>query len=241
MLGAAALVLLGGCSAVERTAADRFVASGELIALSGGDAGAANACITCHGLDGRGNGAGTPRLAGLNQGYLAAQLEGYASGRRRHPEMEAISRQLAPAHRQAVSAYYARLPFAAAAGALPPGPAASLYQRGDPSRGLAACASCHGLRGEGVGPGNPPLAGQPAAYLSEQLDRWRASERRNDPEGVMLRISRLLSERESAALAAYAAALPGDPQRRESPEASPSERRDDSRNGASAPRPRAAE
>ena len=236
------LALLTGCGAVERGAADRFTATGELIALSGGDAGAPNACIACHGVDGRGNGAGAPRLAGLDRGYMAAQLDAYASGRRRHPEMEAIARKLTAGQQDAVSAYYATLPFAPAAWAAPPSSAAAtLYHRGDPARGLAACASCHGARGEGVGAAYPPLGGQPQAYLAEQLDQWRSSARRNDPENAMLKISRALSQAESAALAAYASALPGDPPRPESRAASPAARHAGPKNDASALPPRAAE
>lgn len=240
------LLLLAGCGAVERGAADQFTATGELIALSGGDAGAPNACIACHGVDGRGNGAGAPRLAGLDRGYMTAQLEAYANGRRRHPEMAAIARKLTAGQQDAVSAYYAGLPFAGAQ-TNPPQPgggleeATALYHRGDPARGLAACASCHGAQGEGVGPANPPLAGQPAAYLAEQLDQWRKGARRNDPENVMLKISRALSHSESAALAAYASAFPGDPPRPESLAASRAAHRAGPRNDASAPPPRAAE
>lgn len=233
---------LAACGSVERGAADQFTATGELIALSGGDAGAPNACVTCHGLNGEGNGAGTPRLAGLDRGYMTAQLEAYASGRRRHPEMEWIARKLTSVQQDAVSAYYAARPYAADA-ARPIGTteATRLYHRGDPARGLLACAACHGARGEGTGSANPPLGGQPAGYLAEQLAQWRQGARRNDPQGVMLRISQALSRREAAALADYAASLPGDPPRPGSPAASPAARRDDPRNGASTPRRHAAE
>ncbi|APR53875.1 hypothetical protein BRX40_16975 [Sphingomonas koreensis] len=228
-------IALGGCGTVERGSADRFTSSGELLAVSGGDAGARNACVTCHGIDGRGNGAGTPRLAGLDRGYMAGQLEAYSSGRRRHPEMEWIARKLTPAQQDAVSAYYAAMPYRAATQPIRGTMAArALYHRGDRARGLAACASCHGARGEGVGAANPPLAGQPAAYLSHQLDQWRQGARRNDPEGSMQRISRALSPREAAALAAYASLLPGDPPHRVSPATSREARRVDPRNGASA-------
>ncbi len=227
---------LAGCGNVERGSADRFTTSGELLAVSGGDAGAPNACITCHGVDGRGNGAGTPRLAGLDRGYMVSQLEAYSSGRRRHPEMEWIARKLSPAQHDAVSAYYAGMPYVAVPGAARGTAAAlTLYHRGDPARGLAACASCHGAQGEGVGAGNPPLGGQPSAYLSHQLEQWRQSARRNDPEGAMRRISRALSATESAALAAYASSLPGGPAHRGSPGASREARRADPRNGASTP------
>lgn len=239
----AALVpaLAASCSDVETVSADRLVASGQLVALSGGHAGAANACFTCHGLDGRGNGAGAPRLAGLDVGYLDRQLEAYASGRRKHPQMSWIAGRLTPTHRQLVSAHYAAMPYEPLPAAAPPLPVPLLYVRGDPERGLPACASCHGLAGQGLGPANPPLGGQPAAYLAEQMERWRLSERRNDPGNVMLRISQLLTASEIAALSAYAAALPGDLPRPAPPEAFPEARRGDPRNDASAPLRRAPE
>lgn len=238
MIGIATL-WLAACGQVTRESADRFTTTGEMIAVSGGDAGAANACITCHGVDGLGNGAGAPRLAGLDRGYMAAQLIAYANGQREHPEMAYVAGKLTPAQQEAVSAYYAALPFV-------PGPssglptddrAAALYHRGDARRGLASCASCHGASGEGVGSGNPPLGGQPAAYLAEQLSQWRASKRRNDPANVMLRIAQALTPAESAALAAYAGALPGGPRHPELPAASRAAHRDDPRNGVSAPPP----
>src|SRR3546814_1717344 len=104
------------------------------------------------------------------------------------------------------------------------------------------CSSdLHGFAGEGIGPANPPRGGQPAAYLAEQLEAWRRSERRNDPGNVMLRISRRLNPREVAALAAYAASLPGGLPRQESRAASPEAHRADSRNDASAQPLRAVE
>ena len=229
---------LAGCSVTETTASDRFVADGRVIALSGGESGAANACFTCHGLHGRGNGAGAPRLAGLDLGYLERQLEAYADGRRSHPEMVAIAKRLAPPHRQLVSAYYAAMPYVPVPA--PPTPAPALYLSGDPARGLPGCASCHGLAGEWLGPANPPLGGQPAAYLAEQMHQWRQSKRRNDPGNVMLRISQRLTPPEIESLAFHAAALPGGPPRPVSPAAFPAARRDDPRNDASAPPPRGA-
>lgn len=228
-----AAALLAACD-VDQPGRDRFTETGQLVALSGGDSGAANACFTCHGLDGRGNGAGAPRLAGLDVGYLGRQLDDYASGRRQHPQMQVIAKRLSARDRQAVAAYYAAMPF------VPSGPAAAtpapaLYVHGDPRRGLASCASCHGMAGEGIGPGNPPLGGQPAAYLAAQLHKWRRSERRGDPDNIMLIISRRLTPAEIRSLAAYASALPGASPHRGSPAASLAGRHADSRNDASAP------
>lgn len=230
-----ALAVFAGCTSVDRTSADRFTANGEVIALSGGDAGAANACITCHGLDGLGNGAGTPRIAGLQFGYLVRQLDAYATGLREHAEMHYISKRLSYRDRQAVSAYYAEMPFAP--GEMPALPAPRLYVSGDPQRGLAACLTCHGARGEGLGPANPALGGQPAAYHEAQLQAWNRSKRRNDPLNVMLAISQKLAPAERSALAAYSAALPGGPPSPGHSEAYPEGRRVDPRSGASTLRP----
>ncbi|MDQ3077217.1 MAG: c-type cytochrome [Pseudomonadota bacterium] len=219
IINSALLIGLASCSVPERGSAERFAASGELIALSGADAGASNACFTCHGIDGLGDGAGVPRLAGLNAGYLEAQLRAYADGRRYHPQMEWIASQLSPAERRVVSAYYDALPYEPNPTTQPPVPA--LYAAGDPARGLPSCASCHGLAGQGVGAGNPPLGGQPAAYLAAQLRAWRDSKRRSDPGNIMLDISQRLTPAEVTALSAYAAALPGRPHGREFPAAFP--------------------
>jgi cytochrome c553 len=121
--------------------------------------------------------------------------------------MTPIAKALDYDDRQAVAAYYAGL--AAPLWIAPSRPdtaAAELYHGGDPSRALPACAGCHGAAGEGLGAANPPLAGQPAAYLAEQLRLWRDSRRRNDPLGVMLAISRSLTPAEIAAISRYAAA-----------------------------------
>ena len=228
-----AALALAACTAAETSSLDRFEATGELIALSGGAAGAANACITCHGIGGGGDGAGAPRLAGLDAGYLERQLIAYADGRRQHRQMAWISERLDTDARRNVSLHYAALPPAATPGQASEPP--TLWLSGDAGRGLPACAACHGARGEGQGPANPPLAGQPAAYLAGQLAQWRHGRRRSDPGDVMLAISQRLTPAESRALARYAAALPARPPSPEFREASREARRAGPRNGASGP------
>lgn len=209
---------------------DLFTATGEVIALGGGDGGVAHACFSCHGMDGGGDGRETPRLAGLDAGYLHRQLDDYASGRRDHKEMATIARRMTPDARVRVSAYYAGLPIPPRSAGNANAEGARLFTAGDPARGLPACAACHGARGEGLGPGNPPLAGQPAAYLEAQLAAWRGGRRYNDALGAMREISRRLTPAEVRAVAAHAASLGADPPA--SPAASPSARRADRRNGA---------
>jgi cytochrome c553 len=237
---AAAIFLSTGCGTAGGEARDPFAATGELIALSGAGAGAAYACFTCHGLDGAGNGAGAPRLAGLGVGYLNRQMDDYAAGRRRHAEMEYVAKRMSAPERQRVAAYYAALPTISPPVADTPILASPLYAAGDPSRGLAACASCHGARGEGVGPGNPPLAGQSAEYLAAQLHAWRLGTRRGDAENVMQQISRRITPEEIRSVSTHAAALAGTALRPGPRAASREARRADPRNDASAPPPRAA-
>lgn len=201
-----AAALSGGCQPVGEAPGEAFTATGELVALSGGDGGAANACFTCHGQRGEGDGVSTPRLAGLPLGYLQKQLDDYAAQLRPDPIMTPIARRLDREDRRAVAAYYAAMPAPATGGTLSPAP--GLYRAGDPARGLVACAACHGDTGQGVGAGNPALAGQPAAYLLEQLSRWSRAERRNDPREVMMAAVAPLTEREMRALAAWLATLP---------------------------------
>ena len=234
ILGLATVPLLG-CAAADTVSLDRFGKSGQMNALSGAGAGAANACFTCHGLQGQGDGAGSPRLAGLDAGYLNRQLQGYADGRRYHPQMAWIASQLNAQERMSVALHYASIPFENAVTKKTATPASALYHRGDPARGLPSCASCHGAEGGGIGAANPPIAGQSPSYLAEQMDQWRKGRRRTDPGAMMVRISQLLTPSESRAVTAYAARLDGRLPSPEPPAASPAERRADPRNDASGP------
>lgn len=224
------------CAACTDTApaAGPFEQTGELIALSGGDAGAANACIVCHGIEGEGDGNLSPRLAGLDAGYIVRQLELYGAGQRRHPTMEAIASRLSWDARVKVARYYAELtPFDAVAAPARPCSAAAhrIVFAGDASRGLPACTACHGSALEGAGAGGPPLAGQTAAYNEKQLRAWREGERYGDPQGAMGEVSRLLHERELAVVAACVANPPDATDRRELRATSLSEPRPDPRSG----------
>lgn len=208
-----AATTLAACAPGVEDYEDPFVQTGEVIALSGGDAGAQGACFTCHGMEGQGDGAETPRIAGLDEGYILKQLNDYGADLRPHHQMSPIARRLSDADRARVARYYARMAPRAAAPAVSPDAdliagGRALYHQGLPDRNVAACSTCHGVDGQGLGAGNPPLTGQSPAYLATQLELWRSAKRHNDPRDVMGAVSRPLSDAQIAAVSAYAASLP---------------------------------
>ncbi|OYX29708.1 MAG: hypothetical protein B7Y99_12710 [Caulobacterales bacterium 32-69-10] len=192
LLSLAGLLFAAGCDRPTNRTGAAFTATGELIALSGGENGADAACFTCHGLDGRGDGVSVPRLAGMPVGYLQKQMADYAQDLRADKVMGPIAKRLSDADVRAVAAHYARMTPAAGDVSATVAPAA--YE---------PCAICHGDQGEGVGEANPSLAGQPAAYTLEQIDRWRHVHRRNDPKGVMSAAVSELSAPDAQAIAAW--------------------------------------
>lgn len=183
---------------------DRFGRSGELIAMSGGEGGARYACISCHGARGEGNGFDAPRLAGLPAGYLQKQMEDYAQGLRPHEVMRDVARFLDSHERVRVANHYAALPVQAlpAAGEAIEPATPALYAR--------ACQQCHGIDAAGT-PLGPPLAGQPATYLAQQLQDWQVGKRRNEGNHEMLKVAQQLKADEVRQLGRYLARIPPRP------------------------------
>jgi cytochrome c553 len=183
------------------------------IAAEGNGAGAAP-CRSCHGADGGGQAAaGFPRLAGLDEHYLARQLDAFADGSRANPVMKPVASALSPEERQALAVFYSRLPASrtpAQATAPRDGLGQQLATRGRWDKGVPPCERCHGPDGVGVGSNFPPLAGQPSVYLANQLRAWRAGTRRNDPLQLMQSVSKGLDEKDIDAVAAWFAARPLD-------------------------------
>lgn len=201
--------LIAACGPAPQARIDPFTKSGEVIALSGGRGGAANACFGCHGLAGQGDGVAAPRLAGLDAGYLQKQLDDYASGLRPDPTMQPAVRWLSPDDRRAVAAHYGAM--AAPMTGRPSLSTPPVWLDGDARRGVIACAVCHGDDGRGVGAANPALAGQPAGYTLEQIRRWQAAKRRNDARGVMAIAVAQVTPLEASAIAGWLERQPASP------------------------------
>lgn len=199
------LTPLAACTDRMSPSDDRWGRDGELIAMSGGEGGARYACVSCHGARGEGNGFDAPRLAGLPAGYLQKQMEDYANGLRPHAVMRDVARFLDSHERVRVANHYAALPVPVEEGLVSAASVPSaLYVR--------ACQQCHGVDAAGT-PLGPPLAGQPAFYLAQQLRDWQVSKRRNDGNHEMLKVAQALSAAEVEDVSLHLSQRPPHPAR----------------------------
>jgi cytochrome c553 len=171
-------------------------------------------CAACHAADGNSQIAVNPKLAGQIPEYLYKQLTNFKAvpgkkAERENPVMAGMVANLSPEDMRNLAAY-----FAGQVGK--PGAAKSkdlvalgqkIYRGGIASKGVAACASCHGPNAAGMPAQYPRLSGQHAEYTEVQLKAFRSGERANDPNGSMRGVAGRLSDREIQAAADYIAGL----------------------------------
>lgn len=202
-----ATLLLGAASA--SFAATPDATAGARIA-STGVPGGAPACASCHGAQGQGGGT-FPHLAGTGAAYLQEQLDAFAAGTRKNAIMQPIAQALTPEQRAQVAAFYAGLPPTVHGTdrvvTQPSDTGPWLATRGRWADNLPACAQCHGPGGSGVGANFPPLAGQPASYIAQQLKAWQDGSRPAGPLGLMQVIARKLKDADVQAVSDYYAGL----------------------------------
>jgi cytochrome c553 len=196
---------------IEEEPDDDLLELGRLVAMgSSENGGSGMACITCHGVDGQGDGSGAfPRLDGQPGWYMYKQLQDYASGDRPNRVMSGIAQRLTEREREAVSAYYAAM----AAGDLDRAHGdlegtllqwgGQLAAVGSAEKGIPACVNCHGPQGTGLPPSVPYLAGQYAGYMELQLELWKEGTRDNDSMDVMSTIANKMTEEDMRAVSEY--------------------------------------
>ena len=166
-------------------------------------------CAACHQNPRENLALVIPKLDGLDAPSIYKQLEDYRSGTRSWGVMGAVAKALSQKDSADVAAYYASRPGGQRL--LPANyserefnqedPARRLVFIGDPKRGIAPCAACHGPTGYKLGA--PDLYGQRPAYVERQLASFAQAIRRNDLYGTMRMIARQLTADERKALAAY--------------------------------------
>ena len=173
-------------------------------------------CAACHGADGNSPTPANPKLASQVPEYLQKQLANFkpAGGKRaerENPIMGGMVAGLSTADMRDVAAYYAAQ--RATPGAVKTQDALALgrkiWRSGDMTKGLPACAGCHGANGAGLPAQYPRLAGQYTEYTEAQLKAFRSGERRNDANKMMQAIAARMSDPEIRAVADYITGLRG--------------------------------
>jgi cytochrome c553 len=154
-----------------------------------------------------------PMISGQTAKYIAASLNAYKTGDRKHPTMRGIADALSEQDIADISAYYESHGKNGNAQPLPEKP------RREPSAAVAAllqkgnCIACHGANfSKPIDPSYPKIAGQHADYLFVALKSYRVE---NNPtlgrnNGVMGGIVKQFSTSELKALANYIGSLEGE-------------------------------
>jgi cytochrome c553 len=174
-------------------------------------------CTGCHGERGISNSELAPTLAGLDAASAFKELSDFRSGKRQWGVMNGIARALSPRDLADVSAYYAGqaggLP-ALSGISMPHGgrtlrekdAAVRLVFAGDPERGIAPCAACHGPTGYKLGA--PALENQRVGYLVRQAAAFAQGIRSNDINEQMRGLASKLTPAEIHAVAVLYSASP---------------------------------
>jgi cytochrome c553 len=156
-------------------------------------------CANCHGPAGHSVSPGTPNLAAQNTVYVLNQLNKFHDGRRRgNFFMEGLVRGMSNEERFGLAVYYTDQEPASfkVQDASLAGKGQSIYQQ--------SCKRCHGEAGAGS-ERNSRIAGQHPEYLEMSIKRYRENKDRS--EDRMFKATRVLSDDEIKALAAYIGSL----------------------------------
>jgi cytochrome c553 len=167
-------------------------------------------CAACHGGDGNSLVPMYPNLAGQSASYLAKQLADFKAGAmsggkegRVDPVMGGMTMALNEQDMADLGAYYSTQIAKETTGETN-AVGKKLFTSGDAERGITACVACHGIDAKGMPQaGFPSVAGQNAAYLKTQLEKFRDGLRNNDTNGMMQNIAIKLEEADIEALVQY--------------------------------------
>lgn len=166
-------------------------------------------CTACHMADGNAAVPTYPKLAGLSEKYILAQLKEFKKadqGNRNNPIMYANVQNLTEQDMADLAAFYASQSrttgVAQDDASLQRGEL--LYRGGDGSKDIPACAACHGPEGKGNSlAGFPRLGGQNADYTADQLKQFHDGTRTNDANKIMQMVAANMSEDDMKAVANY--------------------------------------
>lgn len=172
-------------------------------------------CYSCHGVAGVNPTVATPSLAGQNAVYTYKMLKDYQSGLfnvdRKSDVMMALAKTYSDQDFADMAAYYEaqELPqgiYPADANLVTPA-VVKLVKKGDFSRMITPCASCHGVKGEGGRNETPAITGLSPRMFERQMLKYHSGERHNDVHQGMAQFAQPLTTEEIRGLAAYYATL----------------------------------
>ena len=200
------LLLAAGSLQAQEKAAEPDLAKGKEIAET--------ICAGCHAADGNSQLPANPKLAGQIPEYLYKQMSNFKGAEGTPPVrvnavMNGMVMALSDEDMQGLAHYFAgqKLDPSAAKNAETVEWGQKLWRAGDASKGLPACAACHGPAGQGLPSQYPRLAGQFAEYTAAQLKMFRAGERANDPAKMMRMIALKMTDQEIEAVSDFIAGL----------------------------------
>jgi len=164
-----------------------------------------NLCIACHAIDGNSLVSANPKLAGQHAAYITKQLNNFKSGLRENAVMAGMVANLTEKDMINLGHYFSEQDMLLSSakengvGSL----GENIFRAGIKSKGVAACASCHGPSGHGIPDKYPRLNAQHSEYTLAQLNLFRLELRKNDPDGVMRAIAQKLTQQEMESVADY--------------------------------------
>lgn len=169
-------------------------------------------CMTCHGENGVAPSRNAPSLAAQPVEYTYKTLMDYKSGLRNEGDgkaslMHAATQPMSIQDMADLAVYYADQSLLPRVESKKVDPAIDrLTRKGDMSRMIVACASCHGAKGEGNGV-TPALAGQTPEYFVRTMQAYKNKHRTNDLNEGMAQFTYNLTDAEIDALADYYASF----------------------------------
>lgn len=163
-------------------------------------------CASCHGAAGESLSASWPSLSGQRAEYTYKMLLDYQSGLRKEDAraglMNVVSTLLSKQDMADLAAFYAAQPLPAASH-VADAATSQMIRRGEPSRLVTPCASCHGLHGQGGINETPALAGLSRDYFIRTMQHFREGTRHNDSVQAMRAFAKPLTDAEIISLADY--------------------------------------
>mgnify|MGYP003948393117 FL=1 len=216
------MLLLAGTAVATTLFAADHAASAPKADPAKGQQIASTVCVACHGVAGNSMISVNPKLAGQHPEYLLKQMKNFKMNGGTPERVNGVMNGMIAAYDEAqmgdIAAYFGeqkqKPEVAKNRDTVELGQ--KLYRAGNESKGLPACAGCHGPSGAGIPAQYPRIGGQFAEYIETQLRHFREgaesaapseTSRTNDPNKMMRMVAIKMTDGEIRAVSDYVAGL----------------------------------